>query len=157
MSHVVRTASVPCSFFQFQNIVYIFLGGFTVSRPRTAKSIAAQIEKSYKKTKSLLEESMRGLPKGCKSYLDHTLAVAKLAQNYREERASRGLDPVNLGNAARTVYSFKATIDTQSAPLDEERARFEREMDEQYPDSTQSPPAPAAPKAKKSKRNRSKN
>src|ERR1700732_3549934 len=108
MSDAVKSASVPCSFFQRQNIVYIFTGGFTVARPRTTASIARQMEKSYLKSKRQLEESMEGLPKTCKAYLDRVLALAKLAQNFRDERASRGLDPVNLGNAARTVYSFKA-------------------------------------------------
>lgn len=125
-----------------------------MSRPKTARSIAAQIEKSYKKTRTLLEESMQGLPKGCKSYLDHVLALAKLDQGYRDELAARGLVPVNLGTAARTVYCFSATIDATSAPVDAERQKFEDEMEEQYPDSSQAPPAPAA---KKSKRNRSKN
>jgi hypothetical protein len=94
---------------------------------------------------------MQDLPKNCKAYLDRVLALAKLDQNHREELVSRGLIPANLGNAARTVYSFSAVISEQPAQLDEERARFEQELDEEYPDSKQSPPAPA-PVAKKKKR-----
>jgi hypothetical protein len=109
-----------------------------VSRPKTARSIAGQIEKTFQANMRLLQESMAGLPKNCKAYLDRVLAVARLQQNYRDERAARGLDPVNLGNSARTVYSFNATIDTQSA-LDAERQAFEEKWDAEYPDSTQAP------------------
>jgi hypothetical protein len=129
-----------------------------VSRPKTARSIAAQIEKSYRKSKDLLEESMHGLPKTCTAYLQRVLALAKLDQSHRDELAARGLVPVNLGTSARTVYHFKATIDEQSGPLDEERARFERELDEEFPSDNphlradqQPAPGPAAP-VKKSKK-----
>jgi hypothetical protein len=118
----------------------------------TARSLAAQIEKSYKKTKTLLEESMQGLPKGCKSYLDHVLSLAKLDQSHRDELAARGLVPINLGTASKTVYQFTATVDTQSGPLDAERQKFEDEMEELYPDSSQAPPAPAVKKLKKKNR-----
>src|SRR6202035_1833482 len=127
MSHVANTASVPCSFFQRQNIVYIFTGGFTVSpRPKTARSIAGQIEKTFQANMRLLQESMAGLPKNCKAYLDRVLAVARLQQNYRDERAARGLDPVNLGNSARTVYSFSATLSEQDGQVDAKRQAWEQ-------------------------------
>jgi hypothetical protein len=101
----------------------------------------------------LLQESMAGLPLNCQGYLNRLLAKSKLEQQYRDERASRGLDPVNLGNAARTVYSFNAVIDMPSAPPDAEREAFERSLNEQYPDSTQAPPVPV-PAAKSRKQRR---
>jgi hypothetical protein len=131
---------------------------YTLSRPRTAKSISSEIDRTFKANMALLQESMAGLPKNCRAYLDRILAVHKLQQNYREERASRGLDPQNLSNAARTVYSFNAVIDTQSAAEpDADRQKFEDAMDAEHPYATQAPPAPAAPEAKKSKKKRSTN
>jgi hypothetical protein len=124
-----------------------------VSRPRTtASSIVREITKSYKKTKSLLEESMQGLPKGCKSYLDHVLALQKLGQSYREELATRNIVPLNLGAATKIQYVFSATIDPKSGPVDEERSRFEAEMDEQYSDSSQASATPAVKKSKTKKK-----
>ena len=123
---------------------------YTLSRPRTAKSISSEIDRTFKANMALLQESMAGLPKNCRAYLDRILAVHKLQQNYREERASRGLDPQNLGNAARTVYSFNAVIDTQSAAPDAKRAAWEQSLDEEFPSASQ--PEPAVPAVKKSKK-----
>jgi hypothetical protein len=93
---------------------------------------------------------MIGLEVGCRGWLDRVLAIAKLNQSHREELVSRGLIPANLGNSQKTVYSFTATIAEQPASLDEERARFEQDLNDEYPDSIQAPPVPAVKKKKRS-------
>jgi len=99
---------------------------------------------------------MEGLHKGGKSYLDGIALISKLRQQWREERAARGLDPQDLGNSTRKVFQFTAEVLTDSTPISAERKAFEDSMDALYPDTTSSvqeePPAPAKKKASKKSR-----
>jgi hypothetical protein len=96
---------------------------------------------------------MQGLPKTCNAYLQRVLALAKLDQSHRDELAARGIVPVHLGNAARTVYHFSAVIDDQQVTVDAKRQAFEDELDEEFPSASAPEPAvPAVKKLKKTKR-----
>jgi hypothetical protein len=111
-----------------------------VSRPKTSKSIAAEIDRTFSANLRLLEESMAGLPKNCKAYLDRLLAKAKLQQQHRDERASRGLDPQNLGTAIKINYQFHSVIDAQPVEVDAKRQAFEDAMDAEF--FSPAPPLP---------------
>lgn len=95
----------------------------------------------------LLEESMEGLPKNSRAYLDRVLAKAKLQQQYRDERVVRGLDAQNLGAITRPHYVFSAIIAEQNGTVDAKRQAFEDTLDAEFPS-----PAPLLPEPKKSKK-----
>lgn len=118
-----------------------------MARHKTSKSIAADIDRTFRENLRLLEESMAGLPKNSRAYLDRVLARNKLQQSWRDERVSRGLDVQNLGIATKPKFFFIATIDEQPAQLDAKRQAFEEEMDREFP--SPAPTVPAAPAGKK--------
>jgi hypothetical protein len=123
-----------------------------MARPKTSRSIAAEIERTFKTNMRLLDESMAGLSKNCKAYLDRVLAKAKLQQQYREERAARGLDPQNLGIATVIRYDFHAVVDAAQGEPDAKRQAFEDELDAEFP--PQGLPVSLVKKAKTKKRTR---
>lgn len=106
------------------------------TKAKTPAVIAAEIEKTFRKNMKLLKESMKGLDLSSRAYLDRVLAVAKLEERYRDERARRNLDPQNLGNAVRTKYEFTASTGHELAR--EHRTAGEElmiaELDAQYAD-----------------------
>jgi len=121
-----------------------------MSRPKSSRSIAADIEKTFKANLKLLESSMEGLEPISRAYLDRLMAKSRLEQQYREERASRGLDPQNLGPVTRLRFDFVAAIEPQLREVNAERRQFEDDLDEEFP-SAQTLPEPA-PEPKKSKK-----
>src|SRR5437588_3792491 len=100
-----------------------------MSRPKSSRSIAADIEKTFKANLKLLESSMEGLEPISRAYLDRLMAKSRLEQQYREERASRGLDPQNLGTVTQLRYEFTAIVNPQQYELTAERQQFENSMD----------------------------
>jgi hypothetical protein len=129
-----------------------------LSRPKTSKSIVREIEVTHKANLKLLSESMAGLPKNCKAYLDRLLAKAKLEQQYRFERSARGIDPPNLGTATKVRYEFSAVISEQEGQVDATRQAWEQSLDEEFPSDNphlRAEQQPAPPTAKKLKKKRS--
>ena len=118
-----------------------------MSRPKTSDSIAREINRSYKASIQQLENSMEGLPKTCKAYLDRVVAIAKLRQQHREELVSRGLVRRDLGTASRLKYEFRAVIDDQPFEVEAKRAAWEQSLDEEFP--SVSLPEPEQKKTKK--------
>lgn len=120
-------------------------------RQKTSLTIAKDIEKSFRKNRQLLLDSMAKLDPGSAAYLNRLVALSKLEQAYRQERADRGLDPVNLGAATRTVFMFTATAERQPDTRDAKRKAFEAELDAAYgytyddDDEGAPPAAPAVP------------
>ena len=104
-----------------------------MARPKTSKSIAAEIDRTFKTNMKLLEESMVGLSTNCRAYLDRVLAKAKLEQAYRFERSERGIDPPNLGLATAIRYEFTAVVDAQPVEVDAKRRAFEDALDAEFP------------------------
>jgi len=121
-----------------------------MARPKSARSIALEIERSYKKHKKQLEQSMVETQPGSRAHLDHIAALAALDRKYREERSDRGLDPQNLGTVAQTRYVFRATI--ESTDIEETAAdKLARQMfDEEFSDAVEQP-MPTLPKANATK------
>src|SRR5438067_6261004 len=99
-----------------------------MSKAKTARTIAREIETSWKKNKQRIEDSMRNLDPGSRAYLDRLIALANLERKYREERAERGLDPENLGAIVTLVYDFRAQ--TSTAPDTRDAAR--RLLEQRY-------------------------
>lgn len=129
-------------------------------RQKTAKTIAKDIEKSFREHRQLLLDSMRGLDKGSRAYLDRLTALANLERKYRQERADRGLDPQDLGAVTRVEYVFTATTsaapDTRTAERKLLEERYNKEFgysaygDEDKED--EEPAATPAPQKKSTKR-----
>ena len=142
-----RAASVAFVIFQFEIVVYIFKEEVTLSRPKSSRSIAAQIERDYRANLKLIQESMKELEPKTKAWLERALAISKIQLQYRDERAARGLDPVNLGGAAVKKYVFIATVDEQPLQVDAARKAWEAEMDAEFSSSTPSPSLPAQAEA----------
>jgi len=120
---------------------------------KTSAQIAAEIEKSYRKHKRQLEKSMKGTQEGSASRLNHIAGLAALDRKYREERAERGLDPVNLGVVQTANYVFTAY--TQSTPVNDTAAdRLVREeLDKEFGvESERRQPTPEVEPKPKSKR-----
>lgn len=104
-----------------------------MARQKTAKTISREIDQSFKKNRQLLLDSMKGLDTGSRAYLDRLTALSNLERKYRQERAERGLDPVNLGSVTTTTYIFKATIEPSDPnEIDAKRQLFNDEMDRLY-------------------------
>jgi hypothetical protein len=122
-----------------------------LSRPKTSKSIAADIERTFRANLRLLQESMKGLDLKSRAYLDRVTAKAKLEQQYRDERSRRNLDPLNLGAATRVRYEFSATIDEQPGEVNAERQAFNDSLDAEFPSEPSLLPEPQ-PKNTKKKR-----
>ena len=127
-----------------------------MARPKSSKSIAADIDRTFKTNMKLLEDSMVGLKKDCRAYLDRVLAKAKLQQQYRDERARRNLDPVNLGTATRIRYDFHAVVDAAQGEPDAKRQAFEDELDAEFPSYLPVPQAVPVAVVRKSKTKRTK-
>lgn len=131
-----------------------------MARKKTARTIARMIEASFKQRKKQIEESMQGLDKGSRAYLDRVIALAKLEQSYRTELAERGLIPQNLGVATQPNFVFRATITPSSEyEWDAKRQAFNDELDREYmnlpaadPDDGNSPPAAPVAVAPRRKR-----
>jgi hypothetical protein len=104
-----------------------------MARPKTSRSIAADIDRTFKANMKLLDESMAGLSKNCKAYLDRVMARARLQREYLDNRALRGLDPQNLGLAAAIRYDFSAVIDARPVEVDAKRQAFEDALDAEFP------------------------
>jgi hypothetical protein len=100
----------------------------------------------------LLDESMEGLPKNCRAYLDRVLAKAKLEQAYRFERSERGIDPPNLGLATAIRYEFSAVVDAQPFEVDAKRQAFEDALDAEFPSRPAHERLELEPKKSKKKR-----
>ena len=98
----------------------------------TSKTVASRLEREYQRNKRLIEESMIGLPKSSRAYLDRILALEKITKNYLDQRIARGLDPVNLSGTMQKVYEFRAEILTTEHKLDEEREAFNAALDAEY-------------------------
>jgi len=145
-------ASVAYSVVHHEIVSTYLFGGYTL-RPKTPKSIAAEIDRTFNANMKLLEESMSELPKNSRAYLDRVMSRAKLQQQYLETRASRGLDPQDLGSMTRVRYEFSAVISEHDGQVDAKRQAFEDEMEAEFPSDPQ--PEPAAP-VKKSKKKRTK-
>lgn len=109
----------------------------------TSKTVASRLEREYQGNKRLIEESMIGLPKSSRAYLDRILALEKITKNYLDQRIARGLDPVNLSGTMQKVYEFRAEILTTEHKLDEEREAFNAALDAEYGSPA---PEPIAPK-----------
>ena len=120
-----------------------------MSRPKTSRSIAAEIDRTFKANMELLEESMEGLSKNCKAYLDRVMARAKLQREYLDNRALRGLDPQNLGTATRVRYDFHAVIGAEQGEPDAKRQAFEDALDAEFPMTAAHERFPELGKAKK--------
>jgi hypothetical protein len=120
-----------------------------MARAKTSKAIAREIERSFKQRKQQIEESMKNLDPGCRAYLDRVIALAKLEQSYREERAKRGVDPLNLGVATSPEFVFIARTstapDTRDAARKELEARYDAEFG--YDDNDDEEPPQSAPAA----------
>jgi hypothetical protein len=99
---------------------------------KTAKTIAKEIEKSFRENRRLLLDSMKGLNTGSAAYLNRVVALSKLEQSYRQERAERGLDPENLGAVVTVVYDFRATTETAPDERSAERKLWEENLDREY-------------------------
>lgn len=103
-----------------------------MSKPKSAKTIAKEIEKSYQHNRKLLLESMAKLDPGSAAYLNRLTALAKLEREYRQERADRGLDPQNLGAVTQVVYEFHATTSTAPDTRTAERKLLEEQYDREF-------------------------
>jgi hypothetical protein len=125
-----------------------------MSRPKSSRSIAADIAKSYRENMKLLLDSMKGLDHKSRAYLDRLVAKAKLEQSFRDERSRRGLDPQNLGTVTQLRYDFTAIVDPQQYELNAGRQQFENSMDEEFssPGLPKPEPAPEPKKSKKRKK-----
>src|SRR5215469_12575286 len=125
-----------------------------MSKPKTAKKIAREIEQSFKQRKQQIEESMVGLDKGSRAYLDRLIAISKLEREYRDERAKRGLDPQNLGAVSAVEFVFRATNEP-SNPNEFSAARQiqNEQWDREYGyGNDEDDDLPATPEPKKSKK-----
>lgn len=123
-----------------------------------ATLLLAEITRSYKANRKLIEEAMKDLNKGTNTYLAHINALAKLDAAHREELVERGLSPANLAAATAPGWRFVCTItgrgDTSvveikpggTAPVSaslgvhgecpECRARVIAELEEEFPADT---------------------
>jgi hypothetical protein len=125
-----------------------------VGRPKSSKSVARDIDRTFRENLRLIEESMQGLNKNSRAYLDRVMARNKLQQLFRSERLMRGLDAQNLGLLQKPKFHFVATIaESTPQPNAEQHEKFMAEMDELYESPGQpEEPEPAAPAANKQKK-----
>ena len=81
-----------------------------MSKLKTAKTIAKQIQQDYEQHREQLEASMKETTPGTRAHLDHINALANLDRKHRDELAERGLIPQQLGAAVTRVYEFTAVV-----------------------------------------------
>jgi hypothetical protein len=96
---------------------------------KTSKAIAREIDKSYEKTRRMILDSMRETRPGTTAYLNHIKLLSDVDERHREERASRGLDPANLGAATKPQWKFTATVAVDDTPR---RTAREQQVIEQF-------------------------
>jgi len=127
-----------------------------MSKPRSPKQIARSIQKDYDHHRKLIEASMKGLNPGSAAYLNRVVALAKLAQSYRQELVDRGVMPSNLGVHSVPNFVFKATTSRQEDTRDDARkeldARYDAEFGYSARGEEEEPETPAAPAPKKPRR-----
>jgi hypothetical protein len=70
------------------------------------------LRQSFETAKARLESGLKDLLPGSNAHVKVVTEIAGLERDYREERASRGLDPERLGSAGVTAYRFIAHIGT---------------------------------------------
>lgn len=124
-----------------------------MARHKSAKTIASEIEKSFKKHKGMIEKAMESIEPGTRSHLDHISALSDLERKYRDERAKRGLGAMNLGVAAAPAFYFRATIDNGSICTEQvtaERQEWEQRLNAEY--SSDVEPAPLDPEKEAERR-----
>jgi hypothetical protein len=108
-----------------------------MTKPKSSTNIAIEVEKTYKRNRKLLLASMSQTMPGTRAHLDHINALAALDRKYREERSDRGLDPKNLGSAAKPEYHFVATVSADgTVEISEEREEFNAKLDEEFSTAT---------------------
>lgn len=80
---------------------------------KSAKEIAQSIERSYKASKARLEKALAELTPGCTAFVRCCEALEDCERRYRDERAKRGIDPTDIGLAARPAgFHFVCHIST---------------------------------------------
>jgi hypothetical protein len=91
-----------------------------------------RIDKSYLRSRRMIEDSMKNLDPGSRAYLDRLIALSKLEQGWRDERFRRGLDPENLGAVTQVQYVFRATTELAPETRDAARRLLEEDYDRAY-------------------------
>ena len=75
-----------------------------------AAQIEQEMSQSFETAKARLESGLKDLMPGSNAHRQIVMAIADLERDYREERASRGLDPERLGGATSSGYRFIAHV-----------------------------------------------
>jgi hypothetical protein len=97
--------------------------------------IAKQIVSSYKERREAIKAGIEANDVGTANYLAYQVQLVKLDRSERDELASRGLVPENLGVAVQPNFVFTAKISmdgvTTTKGSDEDEAIRER-LDKEY-------------------------
>jgi hypothetical protein len=118
-----------------------------MARAQTAKTIKAEIIRSWKKARKMLLDSMAQNEPGTRAYMDHVLNLFKLDQAHRDEMVRRGLAEENLKQATTKKYVFKAIVSNDDGlQWDAERQAFNDALDAEFfgttPEQDQHRPTP---------------
>ena len=100
---------------------------------RDAGSIAGDIERGYRANRRRLLKALNTLDAGTSGYVRTVEALQKLDESYRRERAARGIDPADIGLAARpSGFHFvcftgsDGAVTTKEVPADRIKAVLEQ-------------------------------